>query len=284
MGFVVDIAVYFCKELYPKEMINFPSVERQVVTLSEEVGEFIRQEAAIFDKARVEQKEGFNNLVSYVDKEAERRIVSALGKILPGSGFLGEEGTSIKGSNDYTWIIDPLDGTTNFTHGLPPFAISIGLAKGNNVELGVIYEVNMKECFHATRNGAFMNGKPIHVSPISQLNEALLATGFPYFTFEKMDAYLDIIRTFLDKTHGIRRLGSAATDLAYVACGRLEGFFEYNLNPWDVAAGTFIVQMAGGTSTDFRGGDDFLFGGELCVAGGVHAEMLQVIKKHWGYL
>lgn len=263
-------------------MINFPALERQVITLSEEVGDFIRREASNFDKARIEQKVGFNNLVSYVDKESEKRIVEALTKMLPGAGFIGEEGTSIKGSNDYKWIIDPLDGTTNFTHGLPPYAISIGLAKGNSVELGVIYEVNMGECFHATRDGAFMNGKPIKVSPVSRLSEGLLATGFPYYTFEKMNAYLDIIRTFLDKTHGIRRLGSAATDLAYVACGRLDGFFEYNLNPWDVAAGSFIVQMAGGIVTDFRGGDNFLFGGELCAAGAAHGEMLKVIQHHWG--
>lgn len=265
-------------------MINHQELERHVIALSEEVGDFIRHEARNFDKSRAEQKQVFNNLVSYVDKEAEKRLVTGLKTMLPGSGFIGEEGTTIKGTNEYTWIIDPLDGTTNFMHGLPPFAISIGLAKQNTVELGVIYEVNLKECFHATRNGAFMNGKPIRVSPIVNLNEGLLATGFPYYNFEKMDAYLDIIRTFLDKTHGIRRLGSAATDLAYVACGRLEGFFEYNLNSWDVAAGTYIVQMAGGIATDFRGGTDFIFGGELCAAGGVHAEMLKVIQKHWGYL
>ena len=264
-------------------MINYPDLERQVIALSEDVGDFIRRESRNFDKGRVEQKEGFANLVSYVDKESEKKIVSALGKMLPGSGFIGEEGTAIKGSGEYTWIIDPLDGTTNFTHGLPPYAISIGLANASIIELGVIYEINMGECFHATRDGAFLNQKPIHVSPITKLSEALLATGFPYYQFEQMTAYLDIIRTFLDKTHGIRRLGSAATDLAYVACGRLEGFFEYNLNPWDVAAGTFIVQMAGGVATDFRGGNNFIFGGELCVGGGVHAEMLEVIQKHWGY-
>ena len=263
-------------------MINHRELERQVVSLSEEVGDFIRQESRNFDKARIEQKTGFNNLVSYVDQQSEKKIVAALGKMLPGSGFIGEEGTSIKGSNEYTWIIDPLDGTTNFTHGLPPYAISIGLARENKIVLGVVYEVNLGECFHATIDGAFMNQTPIRVSPITKLSEGLLATGFPYYTFEKMTAYLDIIRTFLDKTHGSRRLGSAATDLAYVACGRLEGFFEYNLNPWDVAAGTFIVQMAGGIATDFRGGDNFLFGGELCAGGGVHAEMLAVIRQQWG--
>jgi myo-inositol-1(or 4)-monophosphatase len=115
------------------------------------------------------------------------------------------------------------------------------------------------------------------------LSEGLLATGFPYYHFDKIDEYLDIIREFLDKSHGIRRLGSAAVDLAYVACGRLEGFFEYDLNAWDVAAGAFIVKQAGGTVTDFKGGHEFLFGGELIAAGPVHAEMLEIIKKMWGY-
>lgn len=264
-------------------MISLAQLEKQVVELSEEVGDFIYKESRTFDKARIEQKTGFNNLVSYVDKEAEERIVTALQKMLPGSGFIGEEGTSIKGTNEYTWIIDPLDGTTNFTHGLPPFAISIGLARKEKVELGIVYEVNMKECFHGSLDtGAFCNGKPMRVSAIDSLSNGLLATGFPYYMFDKMDAYLQIIRKFLDDTHGIRRLGSAAVDLAYVACGRLEGFFEYNLNPWDVAAGTFLVQAAGGIVTDFKNGPNFLFGGELCAANaGIHAEMLQVIRHKW---
>src|SRR6478736_2936875 len=256
-------------------MISLPSIKKNITDLCNEVGEFILKESQNFDKSRIEQKEGFNNLVSYVDKESERKIVQALEKILPGAGFLAEEGTDRKGTNDYQWIIDPLDGTTNFTHGLPPFAISIGLAKGKKMVCGVIYEVTKKECFHASEgNPAYMNGKVIHVSPVQTLNECLLATGFPYYHFDKIDAYLDIIKTFLKHTHGIRRLGSAATDLAYVACGRLDGFFESNLNAWDVAAGSFIVQRAGGTVTDFRGGDNHIFGGELCAACPAHPEML----------
>ncbi len=264
-------------------MNGLAQIERQVVELSQEVGAFVFAESRAFDLEKIEQKTGFNNLVSYVDKESERRLVSALQKILPGSGFIGEEGTSIKGTNDYTWIIDPLDGTTNFTHALPPFAISIGLARNNQVELGIVYEVNLKECFHGSIDtGAFCNGQPIRVSEIKTLSGALLATGFPYHSFDKMDAYLSIIRSFLDQTHGIRRLGSAAVDLAYVACGRLEGFFEYNLNAWDVAAGTFLVQMAGGKVTDFKNGSNYLFGGEMCAANSrVHAEMLQIIRDKW---
>ncbi|HZX75165.1 MAG TPA: inositol monophosphatase family protein [Cyclobacteriaceae bacterium] len=264
-------------------MIELQRIEKNVTELCAEVGDFILAESLSFDKSRIEQKDGFNNLVSYVDKESERRIINVLEKLVPGAGFLGEEGTDTKGTNEYRWIIDPLDGTTNFMHGLPPFAISIGLAKGDKMVLGVVHEVTRRECFHASANNpAFCNGREIRVSPASVLSEGLLATGFPYFKFEKMDAYLNIIREFLDKSHGIRRLGSAATDLAYVACGRLEGFFEYNLNSWDVAAGTFLVQQAGGIVTDFKGGNDFIFGGELCTGTkGIHPEMLSIIKKEW---
>ena len=128
-----------------------------------------------------------------------------------------------------------------------------------------------------------MNKQEIHVSPVQSLRESLLATGFPYYHLDKIDPYLEIIKTFLKETHGIRRLGSAATDLAYVACGRLDGFFEYNLNSWDVAAGSFIVEQAGGKVTDFRGGDNHIFGGELCAGAAIHPEMLTIIKKNWGY-
>ena len=265
-------------------MNSLSVIEKNVSDLCLEVGEFILTECNNFDTGRIEQKEGFNNLVSYVDKESERRLVHALEKILPGAGFIGEEGTDIKGTNDYQWIIDPLDGTTNFTHSLPPFAISIGLAKRNKIVCGVVYEINKSECFHASEgNPAYLNDQIIHVSRVQTLSESLLATGFPYYHFDKIEAYLEIIKTFLQQTHGIRRLGSAATDLAYVACGRLDGFFEYKLNAWDVAAGGFIVEQAGGKVTDFNGGDNHLFGGELCAGCAIQPEMLAIIKKLWGY-
>lgn len=265
-------------------MIDLLKLEREVVEISGQVGGFIAEETLRFDKSKIEHKTSFNNLVSYVDKEAERFLVKELSKILPGSGFLAEEGTSSLGSIDYRWIIDPLDGTTNFTHGLPPYAVSIALAKADKVVLGIVYEVTRKECFHATiESPACCNGKPIRVASTISLNESLLATGFPYYHFDKREEYLNIIKTFLELSHGVRRMGSAATDLAYVACGRMEGFFEYNLNPWDVAAGALIVAQAGGKVSDFKGGDNFLFGGEICAAGATHAEMLAVIRKHWGY-
>jgi myo-inositol-1(or 4)-monophosphatase len=263
-------------------MIDLLSIEKNVMNVCHEVGAFIDREGSLFDRSRIEQKEGFNNLVSYVDKESEKKLVAALSKILPGSGFIGEEGTNIEGTNGYRWIIDPLDGTTNFTHGLPIFAISIGLALKDKIVLGIVYEVNKKEMFHTVEGSpAYLNNKEIHVSSINTLQQSLLATGFPYYEFEKMEAYLEIIKTFLKQSHGVRRLGSAATDLAYVACGRFEGFFEYNLNAWDVAAGTFLVQQAGGIVTDFSGGKNFVFGGELIAGCGVQPKMLEVIRKEW---
>lgn len=264
--------------------MNLLTVEKNVIELSREVGEFIYAESMNFDRSRIEQKDGFNNLVSYVDKESEKRLVERLTRVLPGAGFIAEEGTSVEGTNEYKWLIDPLDGTTNFTHGLAPFAISIGLLRKNKLVMGVVHEVINRETFAASEgNPASCNGKEIRVSKVASLSESLLATGFPYYHFAKRDVYLDIIKTFLDKTHGIRRLGSAAADLVYVACGRMDGFFEYNLNPWDVAAGALIVEQAGGKVTDFKGENDFLFGGEICAGSAVHPEMLSVIKTAWGY-
>ncbi|MCD9016988.1 inositol monophosphatase family protein [Parachryseolinea silvisoli] len=264
--------------------MDIAGIQQNVRELCHEVGAFIQQESENFDLSRVEQKDSFNNLVSYVDKEAERRLVATLHKLLPQAGFITEEETVQQShQHEYNWIIDPLDGTTNFLHGLPIYAISIGLTRGETTILGDVYHVVRKECFHAIEGGpAYCNDKVIQVSQAPALSDSLLATGFPYYHSEKKDAYLDIIRDFLEKSHGIRRLGSAAIDLAYVACGRIEGFFEYNLNPWDVVAGAFIVQQAGGRVSDFSGGNNFVFGRELCAANGhIHNEMLSLIQRRW---
>ncbi len=264
--------------------MDLKSIDLEVVDVCRTVARFIQTERENFDTTRVEQKEKFNNLVSYVDKESEKKLVTVLSKLLPQAGFITEEGTVEQSkSHEYNWIIDPLDGTTNFLHGLPVYAISIGLSYKQDIILGVVHDVVHNESFHAIKEGnAFCNDRVINVTPAKSLSESLLATGFPYFQFDKTEVYLDIIKTFLDKTHGIRRLGSAAMDLAYVASGRLDGFFEYNLNPWDVAAGTFIVQQAGGKVTDFSGGTNFLFGGELCASNAnIHTEMLNVIRDKW---
>jgi myo-inositol-1(or 4)-monophosphatase len=264
--------------------MNLKPIRIDVLQICEEVGAFIRKEAENFDLSRIEKKTSFNNLVSYVDKEAETRLVKALSKSFPKAGFITEEGTVEQSmSAEYNWIIDPLDGTTNFLHGLPIYAISIALTKDKKPILGAIYHIVRKEIFHAIENDdAYCNNQIIRVSDAPLLNESLLATGFPYHNSSRGEAYLEIIKEFLEKSHGIRRLGSAAIDLAYVAAGRLEGFFEYNLNPWDVAGGVLIVQQAGGMVTDFDGGQNTLFGNQLCASNGnIHSEMLSIIQQRW---
>lgn len=214
--------------------MDLQSIEKGVISSCLEVGDFIRKEGAAFDLTRIEMKqESFNNLVSYVDKEAERSLVKALKKLFPSAGFITEEGTIEQSTEEeHNWIIDPLDGTTNFLHGLPIFAISIALVHQKQPVIGVVYHIGRNECFHAIKGGkAYCNDREIKVSSIPTLSQSLLATGFPYYHLDKREVYLEIIKDFLAKSHGIRRLGSAAIDLAYVACGRLEGFFEYNLNP-----------------------------------------------------
>jgi myo-inositol-1(or 4)-monophosphatase len=261
--------------------IDLEKLVTEVNLLCQEVGQFIGAECRSFDRGRIESKTGFNNLVSYVDKQAERALVDRLQTLFPGAGVIAEEGTGARAA-EFNWIIDPLDGTTNFMHGMPVFAISVALARKEEVLLGVVHEVNRSETFHTIKGGpAYCNGQPVRVSSVRRLDESLLATGFPYYHSDKQDAYLEIIKEFLLKTHGIRRLGSAATDLAYVAAGRFEGFFEYNLNPWDVAAGAFLVQQAGGLVTDFSGGKNYLHGGQIIAGNSVHAEMLEVIRLRW---
>lgn len=262
--------------------MDIQNIQNQAIELVTEVAEFIRKEAKGFQLDKVEKK-GFNDLVSYVDKQAEEKLVAGLSKILPEAGFIAEEGTSDKKGELYNWVIDPVDGTTNFVHGLPIYSISVALQKQEKTIAGIVYEINRTECFHAIEGGkAFMNEKEIAVSPDITLADSLIATGFPYYDFDKMDAYLALLKDFMQSSHGLRRLGSAAVDLAYVACGRFEGFFEYNLNSYDVAAGAFIVQQAGGKVSTFTGTDNYDFGREIVAASPrVHEEMLNYIQKRW---
>ncbi len=237
-----------------------------VCTLTKKVGAFIKKEGEIFSADRIEIK-GKNDFVSYVDKTSEQKLIEGLSLLLPEAGFIAEEGTSSKKGIHYNWIIDPLDGTTNFIHGIPCFAISIALMYNNKIVLGVVYEINQDECFYAWEGSkAYLNEKEISVSDAKTLSDSLLATGFPYYDYDRQNEYLDLLKHFMKTTHGLRRPGSAATDLAYVACGRFDGFYEYGLQPWDVAAGAFIIQQAGGKVTDFKGADNYIFGKEI-VAG-----------------
>ncbi len=253
-------------------------------TIATEAGAFLLQERAKFQREAIEYK-GLNNLVSYVDKETEKQLVERLSQLLPEAGFITEEGTTGQEADKtaLNWIIDPLDGTANFIHDLPVFSVSIGLAQGSTPIAGVIYDPNRAECFSAWQGGgAYCNDTPIHVSPATQLGESLIATGFPYYEFDKMQPYLHILETLMQQTHGLRRMGSAAIDLAYVACGRFEAFYEYNLKSWDMAAGVLLVREAGGVVTDFDGGDAFLFRGDVVAGCGVHPELMRVVRKYWG--
>lgn len=262
--------------------MNWEQITKQTREACEEVAEFIRNEAAHFSREDIEHK-GFNDLVSYVDKTAEEQLVQKLGKILPEAGFIAEEGTAEAKEAPYHWVIDPLDGTTNFVHGLPVYAISVALVKKEMPVVGVVVDLGQHKTFSAWKDGgAYMDALPIHVSKAPELAQSLLATGFPYYDFGRMDDYLKILKGFMESTHGLRRMGSAAIDLVYVACGRFEGFFEYNLNAWDVAAGALIVQEAGGKVTDFSAGDKYLFGREIVASNSkIHEAMLSQINTFW---
>ena len=243
--------------------MNFEHLCTQVCLLAKETGLFIKSEAQKFTSDSVEVK-GSNNFVSYVDKMAEQKIVDELQKLLPESGFIAEEGTGGNIVTRFRWVIDPLDGTTNFIHGLPPFAISIALMDENEVVVGVVYEICANECFYAWKGSkAYLNGNEINVSKASTVNDSLIATGFPYTDFSRMQPYFKSLEYFFVNSHGVRRIGSAATDMAYVACGRFDGFYEYGLQPWDVAAGALILLQAGGKISDFNGGNNYIFGNEI---------------------
>lgn len=258
------------------------SISNQVNTLVKQVGNYIREQRASFNLNKVSDK-GLNQLVSYVDIEAERQLVGGLEKIVPEAGFITEEDTSDVGRKTYNWIIDPLDGTTNFIHGVPVFSVSVALALEEEIMVAAVYEIGRDELFHAVKGeGAFCNGLAINVTQETRLNQSLMATGFPYYDFEQMEAYLNVLKHLMQTTHGLRRMGSAAVDLAYVACGRFEGFFEYGLNPWDVAGGILLVQEAGGTVSDFKNENDFLFGKSIVADNsGIHKELMNIIEQNF---
>ncbi|MBC7694416.1 MAG: inositol monophosphatase [Burkholderiales bacterium] len=242
--------------------MDLKEITQQVVECAKTVGEFIRIERKTFSYNKVEIK-GLNDLVSYVDKTSEKLLVEKLTLIFPQAGFIVEENTK-SGTKDYNWIVDPLDGTTNFIHGIPCYAISIALEYKGEVIVGVVYEVAQNECFWAYEGGgAFLNDEKISVSQRKTLSESLIATGFPIYNFSQLDNYMNTLAYLMKNTHGIRRIGAAAADLCYLACGRVDAFFEYNLNAWDVAAGAIIVKEAGGTVCDFSRSDNWLLGKEI---------------------
>lgn len=260
--------------------MNIDTILSQVIDAAQMAGEWALSERTKLTADRVEVK-GKHNFVSYVDKQCEAMLVEALAKALPGAGFIAEEGTGTRNANGLNWIIDPLDGTTNFIHGLSPFAVSVALMDNDRVVVGVVYEPSLKECFWATAgSGAFLNGNPISVTQTQRVSDSLIATGFPYYDYSRISPFFKTMDYFMHNSHGLRRLGSAATDLVYVACGRFDAFYEYGLSPWDVAAGAFIVERAGGKVCDFEGGNNFIFGGEIVATNSnIHHEFTGIIRN-----
>ena len=234
------------------------------------------------DLARLTLRDkGTNELVSEADVAAQRALVAALDGAVPGAGFLGEE----EGLGDATradglrWVLDPLDGTTNFTRGVPPYAVSVGLVDGARPVVGVVHELTRGEVFTAVRGGGLrLDGAPAGVSAVDDLPGTLLATGFPYRTFGYQDEYLAVLGSFFGRSRGVRRHGSASVDLAWVAVGRFDAFWEVGLSPWDVAAGLLLVEEGGGRVSDFAGAPDPLYTGQaLATNGHVHAAMLEAV-------
>jgi myo-inositol-1(or 4)-monophosphatase len=224
---------------------------------------------------------GAIDLVTSVDRDAERCIVDLLQQHFPGHSILAEEETDVSGGRDgYRWIIDPLDGTTNFAHGYPQFCVSIALQREHDLLLGLVYDPLRRECFAAIRGeGATLNGQPIRTSSVPELDRAVLATGFPYDRRQNADYYLAYFKAFLTRCQGIRRAGAAALDLCYVACGRVDGFWELKLRPWDTAAGALIVAESGGRMSDFGGNDFSIWGNETMASNGlIHGEMTDVMR------
>jgi myo-inositol-1(or 4)-monophosphatase len=262
--------------------MDLEKLTKEVVSLCHSNAKYILQQLDLLKAGDIELKEE-HNFVTYVDRNSEEMLVGELSRLVPGSGFIAEENSYGTPEADLKWVIDPLDGTTNFIHGVPIFAISIALMEGERVILGVVHEVNRNESFYSWGNGkAYLNGKEIRVSPAGSLKDSLLVTGFPYSRDHILDKYVDLFKGFIRRTQDLRRLGSAATDLAYVAAGRFEGFYEVSLSPWDLAAGSFLVAQAGGRVTDFKGGDDYIFGKSLVSSNSlVHDEMLKVVKEFY---
>ncbi len=250
------------------------------VRAARNAGDIIQRSANKVSQLRVNQKSS-HDFVSEVDFQAEQEIIHVIKQAYPDHAIMAEESGEHEG-NEYLWIIDPLDGTTNFLHGFPQYAVSIGLKHKNKMELGVVYDPVQDELFTAERGGgAMLNNRRIRVSDRNNLQTALLGTGYPFRSEENVDEYLAMFRPLCVATSGIRRAGAAALDLAYVACGRLDGFWEIGLQPWDMAAGVLLIQEAGGVITDFAFNDKYMASGNLMTANPkIHQLMYKTVEPH----
>ena len=228
------------------------------------------------------RKRDYNDLVTEIDKKSEAKITEIIHKYFPEHNVLGEEGGDLKMESDYVWIVDPIDGTINYTHSLPIFCVSIALEIKKEVALGIVYLPMTSEKFYAEKGkGAYLNDKKITVSDTEYLRDSLLVTGFPYGAKENMDHCIDHFVNFVKLGLPIRRLGSAAADICYLACGRFDAFWEVNLNAWDVAASYLILLESGGKVTDFKGGKYSIYDKQILASNGktVHNEMIEVLEK-----
>jgi myo-inositol-1(or 4)-monophosphatase len=259
-------------------MQSFAEVALAVV---EEAGRRLR--AASAETKRIERK-GPINLVTDTDRELEQLIVARLTRAFPDHLIVAEEATAQNRpaeaqGGQCVWYLDPLDGTTNFAHGYPQFCVSLALAQGSELLLGIVYDPMRGEVFQARRGeGAILNGKAIHVSDTERLDSALVGTGFPYDRRARADYYLRLMREVMTRAQGIRRVGSAALDLCALASGRLDGFWEAQLRPWDTAAGVLIAREAGASVTNFSGSDFNLYGDEILASNGrIHKEMVEAL-------
>lgn len=236
--------------------MDLPNTLSETRTAVRSAVAYIKKEIVNVTQSDIEEKD-LNSLVSHVDKGAEKLLVKELSKIFPKAGFLTEEDTVEDSYKPYMWIIDPLDGTTNSLMGVPHFAVSVALAHQGDLLIGVVHEVNSDEQFYASKgSGAFLNENSIQVSNRKEFGNILIATGFPYSNDYNTDRLFAHLKEWLMNTRGVRRMGSAALDLAYVACGRFGAYYESMLNPWDVAAGTLIVREAGGIVSDYKGNEE----------------------------
>ena len=261
-----------------------PQVEtvNYLKALCAEVAVFIRENVDKVSASDIEEKE-LNSLVSYVDKEAERMIVEALRKLTPDAGFITEEDTEDQTTQEQIWVIDPLDGTTNFLRKIPHFSISIALMENNEITIGIVYEVMLDKAYTAIKgHGAWEGKKKLSVTSITDMSKAIVVTGFPYRKNLNMEASFDVLRFCVMNCRGVRRLGSAALDLAYVAAGKIDIYYENSLNIWDLAAGALLVQEAGGKITDFEGGENYLqTGGIISSNHFLQLEITEAIKESY---
>ena len=263
----------------PADQPSISALDTEIQSVIRAAGEFARKEFEVFDFDSVRYK-AENDPFTYVDVTTEKLLMEGLEPLIPGAGFTIEEADSTKTANGWEWIIDPIDGTSNFTHGISHFCLSIGLAFQRKMVAGWIYHPVNGIMYHCEKGkGAWMEDQRLEISPRKDLQFSLVATGFPYSDMGWRKDWINLVVDVMDAAHGVRRFGSAALDLAHVAAGQLDVFFEFNLQPWDVAAGSLLVQEAGGTVTDFQGGNDYIYGRQMLASNGhLHQPMMELMQ------